>query len=104
MGTIYPDVLGKGQSDEADNFLSSRFPLLHRAEGAFEIIQKPGQLVYIPPDCPHAVENLDDTVGLAMNLVPREGIASHVMDMFMGQDAEHNVFQEAMNYLLFEEG
>lgn len=101
--TIFPDVLGKGQSEEADNFLSSRFPLLHRAEGAFEIIQEPGQLVYIPPDCPHAVENLDDTVGLAMNLVPREGIASHLREMF-GENAEYNVFQEAMNYLLFEEG
>ena len=46
QATIFPDVLAKGKSGAADDFFSSRFPLLHRAEGAFEIIQEPGQLVY----------------------------------------------------------
>lgn len=49
------DVLAMGTSTEADNFLSKRFPLLHRAEAAYETIQEPGQLVYIPPNVPHAV-------------------------------------------------
>jgi len=48
----YPDVLGIGKDKKSDEFLSNRFPLLHRAEAAYEIIQEPGQLVYIPPSCP----------------------------------------------------
>ena len=100
-GSTYPDVLGIGKNEESDDFLSHRFPLLHRAEAAYEIIQEPGQLVYIPPNCPHAVENLEDTIGLAMNIVPREGIAAHLHHQLHG--AEFGVFDLAMNYLLFED-
>lgn len=99
--STYPDVLGIGKDQESDDFLSRRFPLLHRAEVAYEIIQEPGQLVYIPPNCPHAVENLEDTVGLAMNLVPREGVADHLHHQV--HRAEFGVFDLAMNYLLFED-
>ena len=99
--STYPDVLGIGKDQESDDFLSRRFPLLHRAEAAYEIIQEPGQLVYIPPNCPHAVENLEDTVGIAMNLVPREGVADHLHHQV--HRAEFGVFDLAMNYLLFED-
>ncbi|CAB9519225.1 JmjC domain, hydroxylase [Seminavis robusta] len=99
--TTYPDVLATGKDPEFDEFLSDRFPLLHRAEEAYEFIQEPGQLVYIPPSCPHAVENLDDTVGLAMNLVPRDGIANHLHEQI--QSTGFSTVDLVMTYLMFED-
>jgi Cupin-like domain len=100
--TFYPDVLAMGKDEEWDQFFSDRFPLLHRAEGAYEIIQEPGQLVYIPPSCPHAVHNLEDTIGLAMNIVPRDGIANHFHEEIHAS-AAFGVFDLAMSYLMFED-
>lgn len=94
------DVLGAGKSNEANNFLSARFPLLHRAEYAYEIIQEPGQLVYIPPNCPHAVENLEDTIGLAMNFVSKTGTPHHILDQVLLKSLY--IIQTVMTYLLFE--
>ena len=100
--SVYPDVLGMGKDDLSDEFLTRRFPLLHRAESAYEIIQEPGQLVYIPPGCPHAVENLDDIIGLAMNMVPLDGVANHFQEQIQNK-AEFGNFDMAMDYLLFED-
>jgi Cupin-like domain len=100
--TFYPDVLAMGKDEEWDQFLSDRFPLLHRAEGAYEMIQEPGQLVYIPPSCPHAVQNLEDTIGVALNLVPRDGVANHLHEQIHGW-AKFGEFDLAMNYLMFED-
>lgn len=99
---VYPDVLGTGKNEESNEFLSQRFPLLHRAEGGYEIIQEPGQLIYIPPNCPHAVENLEDIVGLAMNIVPREGIANHLHTLIQS-DMEFDRFAVTMEYILFDD-
>lgn len=100
--STYPDVLGMDKSEEADEFLSNRFPLLHRAEKAYEIIQEPGQLVYIPPSVPHAVENLEDTIGIAMNVVSKDGMNHHLHEQLNGQ-LEFAVFDLALNYWLFED-
>lgn len=51
-------------------------------------------------DC--CVENLEDTVGFAMNFVSKSGTANHIQDQVMFLQI-HPVFQLAMNYLLFEE-
>jgi hypothetical protein len=70
----------RNQSSIHDYF-DATYPLVKRANAelrAYEIVQEPGQLLYIPPETPHAVENLDDIVGLAFNIVPRSGIAEHL--------------------------
>jgi len=100
--SVYPDVLGMGKDELSDEFLSRRFPLLHRAEGGYEIIQEPGQLVYIPPSCPHAVENLDDIIGIAMNIAPLDGVANHLVEQ-IHSSSEMGVLEMAMDYLLFQE-
>ncbi|CAB9514273.1 HSPB1-associated protein 1 [Seminavis robusta] len=102
LSAFVPDVLGMDKSELANEVLSKRFPLLHRAEKAYEIIQEPGQLVYIPPSCPHAVENLDDIVGVALNMAPRDGLASHVHNQI--HDDRYFGFTElALKYWLFED-
>jgi oxalate decarboxylase/phosphoglucose isomerase-like protein (cupin superfamily) len=95
-----PDVLGMDKSMQANEFLSKRFPLLHRAEKAYEIIQEPGQLIYIPPSCPHAVENLDDIVGIALNMAPRDGLANHLHDQIHGE-RRFGYTELALKYWLF---
>jgi oxalate decarboxylase/phosphoglucose isomerase-like protein (cupin superfamily) len=95
-----PDVLGMDKSTQANEFLNKRFPLLHRAEKAYEIIQEPGQLIYIPPSCPHAVENLDDIVGIALNLAPRDGLANHLHDQIHGE-RKFGYTELALKYWLF---
>jgi len=48
-----------------------------------------------------AVENMEDTIGLAMNIVPREGIAEHLHSQI--HTLEFGIVDLAMNYLLFED-
>jgi len=94
--------LGIDKSEAANEFLSKRFPLLHRVENIYEVIQEPGQLIYIPPDSPHAVENLEDIVGIALNLVPRDAFSRHLHDQ-IHNDREFGYSELAMKYMLFEE-
>jgi len=97
-----PDILGVDKSEQANEYLTKRFPLLHRVENYYEIIQEPGQLIYIPPNSPHAVENLDDIVGLAMNMVPKDGIYNHVHDQ-IHCDRKFGYTELALKYWLFED-
>ena len=100
--SMVADVLGIDKSDAANDFLSKRFPLLHRVENMYEVIQEPGQLIYIPPDSPHAVENLEDTVGISLNFSPRDAFARHLHDQ-IHHDREFGYSELAMKYMLFEE-
>lgn len=97
-----PDVLGMDKSPKANRFLKQRFPLLQRMEGMYEVIQEPGQLMYIPPNSPHAVENLQDSIGIALNLVPKDAFASHIHDQ-IHHDREFGQVELALKYWLFEE-
>lgn len=45
-----------------------RFPLLRQAV-VYDSIVKPGEVVFIPGNCPHQVQNLDLTIGIAGNYV-----------------------------------
>jgi len=81
------DVLALNSTENQENqnkiydYFAATYPLLSRPSsesGAYEFIQEPGQLIYIPPDTPHAVENLEDIVGISFNLAPRTGIAQHL--------------------------
>lgn len=96
------DNLGMDKSEAANEFLSERFPLLHRVEDVYEVIQEPGQLIYIPPDSPHAVENLDDIVGIALNLIPRDAMGRHLHNQI--HYTRHFGHSElALKYLLFDD-
>jgi len=84
------DVLAlNATQDEKDrtmihDYFDATYPLLNRAsaEGrGYEIIQEPGDLVYIPPGSPHAVENLEDIVGISFNQVPLAGVTNHLFSM-----------------------
>jgi hypothetical protein len=100
--SMIADVLGIDKSEVANEFLSKRFPLLHRVEDMYEVIQQPGQLIYIPPDSPHAVENLDDIIGISLNLVPRDAFPRHLHDQ-IHCDQEFGYSELAMKYMLFED-
>ncbi len=99
---VAADVLGIDKHEDVNEFLSERFPLLHRAENIYEVIQEPGQLIYIPPDSPHAVENLEDIVGIALNLGPRDGIARHLHD-HIHLTRQFGDIELAIKYILFED-
>jgi len=111
--SFVPDVLGMDDAaavsttSTADAFLSQRYPLLHRTEQVYEFVQEPGQLVYIPPNCPHAVENLDDgkdlNVGIAMNVLPHEvAFGAHLHEQ-IHLAREFGYTELALKYKLFEE-
>lgn len=46
----------------------------------WEVVQQPGELVWTPPDCPHAVENLAQTTALTCNYVD----LSNIVDFYVG--------------------
>lgn len=84
------------------DYFDARHPLLSRAnsgKGAYEILQKPGDLVFIPPNTPHAVENLEDTIGVSFNMVPRAGIANSLFDLIYEQRS-FSELEEALRYLI----
>ena len=101
-------ALNATQNEEEQKMIHDYFdathPLLSRANsqgGGYEIIQRPGDLIYIPPNSPHAVENLDDIVGVSFNQVPKSGITRHLFDMIHDQ-RDFGSFEIALRYLLSE--
>ena len=44
----------------------------------YKTTQLPGDLVFIPGGCPHAVKNLDDIHGLSMNYVDSSNYYLHL--------------------------
>eukprot|EP00941_MAST-03F_sp_MAST-3F-sp1_P000137 g137.t1 len=66
---------------EVNAFTSSveDFPLL-RHTNKWHGMQYPGDLVFIPAGCPHAVRNLDNIHGLSMNYVDASNIWQHLQD------------------------
>jgi hypothetical protein len=72
------------RNEKINDFFDVKFPLLNRPHSeskGYEFVQEAGQLIFIPPNSPHAVENIDDIVGIAFNLVPRSGVAKHIHHM-----------------------
>ena len=49
-----------------------------------------------------AVENLDDVVAVALNMVPKEGFANHLHDQ-IHSDREFGLTELALKYWLFED-
>ena len=50
------------------------FTIIYR----YKATQLPGDLVFIPGGCPHAVRNLDDIHGLSMNYVDSSNYYLHL--------------------------
>lgn len=106
--SFIPDVLafnatqdGPKRQQVHDHF-DATYPLLRRAhasKGAYEYIQKPGDFVYIPPNTPHAVENLEDSIGVSISLIPRAGIAHHLHDLLV-DSREFASVEVILRYLL----
>jgi hypothetical protein len=86
------------------DYFNGHYPVLDLAssEGVgYEIIQEPGDLVYIPPGSPHAVENLEDIVGISFNQVPKSGIANHLFNLIHDKRAFADV-EIILRYLIGE--
>lgn len=96
-----------GDRKRVHEYFDATHPLLCRANAqkgtAYEIIQKPGDLVFMPPDTPHAVENLEDSVGLAFNSVPRAGISIHLYNQ-IHEDHKFASLELILQYLISEPG
>jgi len=70
-----------------EDYFDATYPLVKRATSesrGYEIIQHPGELVYIPPNAPHSVENLEDIVGISFNQIPRAGVKNHLHSLIHG--------------------
>jgi hypothetical protein len=94
------------ETEKIHEYFDATYPLLDRAtreSGGYEIIQEADQLVFIPPGTPHAVENLEDIVGISFNLVPRAGIAIHLHNMIHG-DRNFGSLEITLRYLMTREG
>ena len=60
----------------------SKYPLVARAK-MYRTTQLPGDLVFIPGGCPHAVQNLEDIHGLSMNYVDSSNYYLHLWTRVM---------------------
>ena len=58
----------------------SRNPLLADAP-MYEVVQEPGDLVFVPANSPHAVHNLDDITALSMNYVDSTNLWLYLADL-----------------------
>jgi len=84
------------------DYFGATYPLLSRAStGGYEIIQEPGQLVYIPPGSPHAVENLEDIVGISFNQVPKAGVVNHLFSLIHDK-RDFASLEVALRYIMSE--
>ena len=63
----------------------SKYPLVARAK-MYSTTQLPGDLVFIPGGCPHAVQNLEDIHGLSMNYVDSSNYYLHLWTRVMNGD------------------
>eukprot|EP00977_Amphora_coffeiformis_P004206 scaffold875_cov185-Amphora_coffeaeformis.AAC.21 len=108
LSSFIADVLSLNATQHTEertmvhDYFDATYPLLSRANagnGAYEIVQEANQLVYIPPGSPHAVENLDDIVGISFNQVPRAGIAKYLFEMMHNRRAFGTV-EIALRYIL----
>jgi hypothetical protein len=102
--SIVPDVLAMNRSEKDNQYFDTRFPLLrHSVEqsGAYEFIQEPRQVVWIPPNMAHAVENLEDTVGFSFNMIPRAGVYRYMHNL-LHCSQDYDQLDMLFRYLLFE--
>lgn len=94
----------ESQRNIIHEYFDATYPLLNVANSAskgFEIVQEEGQLLYIPPDTPHAVENLEDIIGVAFNLAPRAGVA-RILHNFMHDIRYFGSVEIILQYLMTE--
>lgn len=59
--------------------------------------------VFIPPNSPHAVENLEDTIGVSFNTVPRAGIGDHLYSIIHDR-REFGSLELILRYLISQRG
>jgi len=103
--SIIPDVLPMNRSVKDNVYFDDKYPLLRHSvdqSGAYEFIQEPGQLVWIPPSMAHAVENLEDTVGLSFNIIPRAGVYRSIHSQ-IHDGQEFDQLDMMLRYLMFEQ-
>jgi len=96
----------ESDTKQIHEYFDATYPLLDRATSearGYEIIQEADQLVFIPPGTPHAVENLEDIVGISFNLVPRAGITKHLHNMIHGE-RDFGSLEITLRYLMSKEG
>eukprot|EP00949_MAST-11_sp_MAST-11-sp1_P003522 g3522.t1 len=62
----------------------AEFPLYSRAK-LYEGIQRPGDLMFIPGGCPHAVKNMDHIHALSMNYVDHSNYYLHLLNQLFEQ-------------------
>ena len=98
-----PDVLGMDKTKTANEYLTQRFPLLHRTEQVYEFVQEPGQLIYIPPNSPFAMENLEDVVEIGMVFFPREAAFGPHLHHQIHKEREFGFTELALRYKLFDD-
>jgi hypothetical protein len=102
--SITPDVLAINRSEKDNQYFDARYPLLRHSieqSGAYEFIQEPRQLVWIPPNMAHAVENLEDSVGFSFNMIPRAGVYRHMHNQLHSRQ-DYDQLDIMLRYLLFE--
>lgn len=78
---------------------SRRFPSLLRAQ-PIEVIQRAGDIVFIPGGTPHAVENLEDIIGVSMNYVDAANVDSALAELrqsALAGDASYAALLEALD-------
>ena len=67
-----------------------KYPLLSKSN-MYHTIQNPGDLVFIPGSCPHAVRNLDNIHGISMNYVDASNFYLHLYVLL--QDRKFREFE-----------
>merc|ERR1740121_651152 len=89
---IYPDAF---------EYNERHFPLLKYAV-RYEAIQEPGELLFVPAESPHAVQNLEPIHGLSMNYVDVSNVGFHLWETMFQE--EWRRFEQFTDNVTFQHG
>lgn len=77
---LYPKIGSSHYHIDAFHPDLDEYPLLASAK-MYKAIQNPGDLIFVPAGNPHAVSNIKDSVGIAMNYVDTSNFWDHLFKL-----------------------